>query len=243
MAFGVVDLSQPITRTVHGRTDGYASSAKAELMGLLAAIISAPLDQDVRIELDNQAVVEQFQQLVHLRSDTLPRKRFRSTYAGLWAVIHDVVQERTGKVEVAWVRGHSINKGNNLADTVATQAVRQATKPWQVDLGMQQDIHYFARCHDNLVEMDLRQFLKQQTTIRRHQAWTTQRRVKRSIPNMDDIEWRSTLAHIHDGQPVHTFFSSAKDTRHRTHRMKKLHTMLPTMNIMHARHPDIYPNS
>ncbi|KAF9353894.1 hypothetical protein BGX26_008343, partial [Mortierella sp. AD094] len=175
-AFGVVDFSQPITRTVHGRTDGYASSAKAELMGLLAAIISAPSDQDVRIELDSQAVVKQFQQLVHLRPDTLPRKRLRSTYAGLWAVIHNVVQERTGKVEVAWVRGHSNNKGNSLADMVATQAVRQATEPWQVDLGMQQDIQYFVKCHDDYVEIDLRQLLKQQISVRRRQAWTTQRR-------------------------------------------------------------------
>ncbi|KAF9342474.1 hypothetical protein BGX26_007461, partial [Mortierella sp. AD094] len=134
MAFGVVDLSQPVTRTVHGRTDGHASSAKAELMGLLAAIISAPPDQDVRIELDNQAVVQQFQQLVHLRLDTLPRKRIRSTYAGLWAVIHNVVQERAGTVEVAWVRGHSNNIGNNQADIVATTAARRAIEPWRVDL-------------------------------------------------------------------------------------------------------------
>ncbi|KAF9171435.1 hypothetical protein BGX20_007599, partial [Mortierella sp. AD010] len=67
MAFGVVDLSQSVARVVHGRTDGHASSAKAELMGLLAAILSAPPDQDVRVELDNQAVVQQFQQLVHYR--------------------------------------------------------------------------------------------------------------------------------------------------------------------------------
>ncbi|KAF9981670.1 hypothetical protein BGZ79_006083, partial [Entomortierella chlamydospora] len=118
-----------------------------------------------------------FQQLVHHRSDTLPRKRIRSTYAGLWAVIHRVVQDRTGAVEVAWVRGHGRNIGNNQADTVATMAARRTTEPWQVDLSMQQDILYFAKCHDEYVEIDLRQLLKQQTTIRRHQAWTTQRRV------------------------------------------------------------------
>ncbi|KAF9341208.1 hypothetical protein BGX26_008749, partial [Mortierella sp. AD094] len=37
--------------------------------------------------------------------------------------------------------------------------------------------------------------------------------------------------------------SSAKDTRHRTHRMKKLHGMLPTMNSMHARNPSLYPDA
>ncbi|KAF9155418.1 hypothetical protein BGX20_004471, partial [Mortierella sp. AD010] len=48
MAFRAVDLSQPVARVVHGRTDRYASSAKAELMGLFAAILSAPPNQDVR---------------------------------------------------------------------------------------------------------------------------------------------------------------------------------------------------
>ncbi|KAF9536009.1 hypothetical protein EC957_000894, partial [Mortierella hygrophila] len=46
-AFGVVDLTQDNTLTVKGRTDGHASSAKAELMGLLTAVLSAPPEQDI----------------------------------------------------------------------------------------------------------------------------------------------------------------------------------------------------
>ncbi|KAF9188786.1 hypothetical protein BGZ49_003907, partial [Haplosporangium sp. Z 27] len=223
MAFGVVDQSGIIPQVVRGRTDGHASSTKAELMGLLAAILATPSEQDVQIELDNKSVVQQYQQLVHSRADTLPRKRLRSTYAGLWAVIHDLVAKRMGKVTVKWVKGHNGNIGNELADKEATQAVRCNTTPWRVDLSQQEDIHYFARCHSDLVELDLRQLLKQQTTIRRHHVWTTQRRVKMALGNIDDIEWRSTLSIVHDKRPVHTFFSNAKDTRARTHHIKKLH--------------------
>ncbi|KAF9944120.1 hypothetical protein BGZ72_002782, partial [Mortierella alpina] len=61
MAFGVADLTQPELVTVQGRTDGYASSAKAELVELLAAIISAPPDQNILVELDNESVVDQYQ--------------------------------------------------------------------------------------------------------------------------------------------------------------------------------------
>ncbi|KAG0245122.1 hypothetical protein BG011_002822, partial [Mortierella polycephala] len=64
MAFDVVDFSQPKQHTVQGRTDGFASSAKAELMGLLAAIPSMPPDQDIIVEFGNQAVVQQYQQQV-----------------------------------------------------------------------------------------------------------------------------------------------------------------------------------
>ncbi|KAF9122102.1 hypothetical protein BGX30_002208, partial [Mortierella sp. GBA39] len=86
-AYGVVDLTQDNPLTVQGRTDGHASSAKAELMGLLAAVLSAPPEQDIVVKLDNQSVVEQYSRLVKNRRDTLPRKRFRSTYAGIWAVL------------------------------------------------------------------------------------------------------------------------------------------------------------
>ncbi|KAF8978816.1 hypothetical protein BGZ46_006107, partial [Entomortierella lignicola] len=72
MAFGVVDQSGIIPQVVRGRTDGHASSTKAELMGLLAAILATPSEQDVQIELDNKSVVQQYQQLVHSRADTLP---------------------------------------------------------------------------------------------------------------------------------------------------------------------------
>ncbi|KAG0360402.1 hypothetical protein BC939DRAFT_436861 [Gamsiella multidivaricata] len=82
MAFGVVDRSQTETLTVHGRTEGYASSAKAELMGLHTAILASPPTQDIIVEPDNQSVVRQYQ-LVKERRETLPRKRQPSNYAGL----------------------------------------------------------------------------------------------------------------------------------------------------------------
>ncbi|KAG0373176.1 hypothetical protein BGX24_012038, partial [Mortierella sp. AD032] len=186
-AFGVVDLTQDTTLTVQGRTDGYASSAKAELMGLIAAVLAAPPDQDIVVRLDNESVVTQFRGLVKERDGTLPRKRFRNTHAGLWAVLHQVVHTRPGKVEVEWVKGHSNILGNELADQAAKGAAQGTTAPWVVDLTQQDDISTFAYCHGGLVEIDLRQLLKQQTTIRHHQAWAAQRRVKRAIADIEDV--------------------------------------------------------
>ncbi|KAI1320076.1 hypothetical protein EDD11_002047, partial [Mortierella claussenii] len=87
MAFSVVDTSQATGDTLQGRVDGYASSTKAELMGLIAAVIAQPKEQDLLIHLDNSAVVQQFEELVKKRQTALPRKRQRATYAGLWAVL------------------------------------------------------------------------------------------------------------------------------------------------------------
>ncbi|KAF9082170.1 hypothetical protein BGX29_004026, partial [Mortierella sp. GBA35] len=144
MAFGVVDITHDPPLTVQGRTNGHASSAKAELMGLLAAIQAAPPEQDILILLDNQSVVDQYHSLVRDRLDTLPRKRFRSTYAGLWAVLAQVEATRQGTVAVEWVRGHDNNYWNELADKVAKEAARGDTVPWVVDLTQQSDIRTFA---------------------------------------------------------------------------------------------------
>ena len=79
-----------------------------------------------------------------------------------------MVAEREGQTEVKWVRGHSGELGNELADEIATGAVEQDTPPWQADLSTQHDITFTASCHEQQLELDLRQFLKQQTSIRHH---------------------------------------------------------------------------
>ncbi|KAF9920828.1 hypothetical protein BGZ67_000963, partial [Mortierella alpina] len=134
-------------------------------------------------------------------------------------------------------------QGNILADSVATKAVRMNTPAWQVDLSQQDELQLLATCAGTPIEMDVRQFLKQQTTIRHHQALLAQKTVKRAIPVFEEVEWRSTLSIIHDRRPVHTFFSSQSDTRNRTRRVKKLFGLLPTMNVMHARHPNLYEDT
>ncbi|KAF9548904.1 hypothetical protein EC957_005256 [Mortierella hygrophila] len=191
-------------------TQTHASSAKAELMGLLAAVLSAPPEQDIVVKLDNQSVVEQYSR------DTLQRKRFRITYMGIWAVLWQVVESRPGGVEVMWVKGHNTAHGNELADQAAKMAAQSGSVPLMVDLAQQTDITTFAHCYGGLVEIDLRQLLKQKTTIRHHQVRTSQRQVRRAIPDIDDAEWNSNLAYVHDRHAVFSFYSDSKDS-HQLH--------------------------
>jgi hypothetical protein len=51
MAFAVIGEQQLF---IQGTTKGFASSVKAELMGLIAVIIATPQDQDICIRLNNQ---------------------------------------------------------------------------------------------------------------------------------------------------------------------------------------------
>jgi ribonuclease HI len=79
-----------------------------------------------------------------------------------------VVKSRTGSTANEWVLGHGNNLSNELVDEAATDAVQQNMAPWYVDLQVQTDIPYVAQCDGQQLEVDLLQFLKQQTTIRHH---------------------------------------------------------------------------
>jgi len=240
MAFAVVDLLSDEASLLSGRVGGRASSTKAELMGVFAAVLAVPLGQDLIVRLDNESVVDDFKDLVTKRNLTLPRKRSRATHCQHWAVLADMVAGRTGSTVVEWIRGHAGDPGNVKADKAARLAVTLDTPKWKVDLSAQHDIPFSAVFKTAVVEQDLRDLLKAQTTIRHHQTWSAQKRVQRAIGDLTDIEWRSTLSIIHNKRPVFTFFSSRKDTTQRTQHIKKIHGMMPTLTVMAARHPELY---
>ncbi|CAO3569184.1 unnamed protein product [Mortierella alpina] len=239
MSFGVVGEQQQALRA---KTTGFASSTKAELMGLIAAILAVAPDQDVILHLDNKAVVTQYQTLVASRDRATVRDKLRSNNYLEWGVVHRICNERTGTTEVKWVRGHNDDHWNERADAEAKAAQRDLGTPWTVDTTAQEEVRYTAQLQGVTMECDPRHVLKMQTSRRWHQSWRAQKRTKKNVPDYDTVDWPGTLAIVHNNQAVNTFFSSQNDTRSRTHRIKKLHGMLPTMAVMRQRHSDLYPD-
>ncbi|KAF9080091.1 hypothetical protein BGX23_002653, partial [Mortierella sp. AD031] len=239
MAFAVVGEQQPV---IQGTAKGFASSVKAELMGLIAGIIATPQGQDVCIRLDNQAVVKMFNDIVVNRRRASVRAKLRCDYAVEWAIVARICSERTGSTTVEWVKGHRGDRWNVAADKAAKEAQAVVGKAWEVKAEDQDDLRYIAKMAGTTLEIDTRQALKMQTTRRWHQTWRSLKRHKRSVQDYDGTDWLGTLAIIHNNKPVHTFFSSQQDTRLRSHRIKKIHGMLPTMDALHARRPDLYEN-
>ena len=134
MAFSIIDPQQDTHLSVQERTDEYVFSAKTELMGLIAAIVATPDEQNIMVHLDNQSVVNQYQYIMQDRESILPRKRFRNTYTGLWAVLSYIVIKRQSRIEVEWICGHNNDYGNELADRTAKDAAQGDTVPWVMDL-------------------------------------------------------------------------------------------------------------
>ncbi len=217
MSFGVVGEQQ---QPIRAKTTGFASSTKAELMGLIAAITAVAPDQDLVVHLDNEAVVTQFHTLVANRDRATVREKLRSNNYLEWGVTHRICTERLGTTDVEWVRGHNNNYWNERADVEAKAAQRDPGTPWTVDITAQEDVRYVVQLRDTTLEGDARTVLKMQTTRHWHQRWRAQKRTKSNIPDYDNVDWPGTLAIVHDNKAVNTFFSSQNDTRARTHRIK-----------------------
>ncbi|KAF8943949.1 hypothetical protein BGZ46_006378, partial [Entomortierella lignicola] len=124
MAFGVIAQAEDgsLGTAISGRVAGFASSTKAELVGLLAAILVSPRDKPTRINIDNMAVVTQFKSIIQQRSVCSERQRIRSPYAVWWSSIHNAYIQQGSQVTVEWVRGHQGNRGNEAADKAAKSA-------------------------------------------------------------------------------------------------------------------------
>ncbi|KAF9176194.1 hypothetical protein BGZ50_001461, partial [Haplosporangium sp. Z 11] len=129
-------------RALAGRVDGYASSTKPELYGLISAIATVDPRQDIHVYLDNKGVVSQFNKLVTQRHSLTRRQRLRCHFHREWAVVHALVQRRAGQTMVSWIKGHDGNMENDIADLVAKAAQERDTPPWQLDVSVQDDITF-----------------------------------------------------------------------------------------------------
>ncbi|KAF9943995.1 hypothetical protein BGZ72_002952, partial [Mortierella alpina] len=89
-------------RAIYGTTTGFASSTKAELIGLLATILCCPRDQQCVIHIDNQAVVTKFSSLVKHRNRATARQKLRSTYALWWDIVNKAYIQQGKQVNVQW---------------------------------------------------------------------------------------------------------------------------------------------
>lgn len=98
---------------------GPASSYRAELWGAILALAAGTGNDTLLLVTDSKSMVAALPRLLkHLT----PRAALRVSYPDEWAVIRFLVSSRNVKVRIKWVRGHSADEFNKVADLAANLA-------------------------------------------------------------------------------------------------------------------------
>ncbi|KAK5829048.1 ribonuclease H-like domain-containing protein [Linnemannia elongata] len=115
---------------VTGTADGYATSTRAEIVGILATILCCPRDQPATIYTDDQSAVHEFSALV--QSSTTTQQPILSPNADWWRVVKIAYIQQGRQITVHWVRGHSGVAGNVAADRLADKAHTTEFASWHL---------------------------------------------------------------------------------------------------------------
>ncbi|KAF9347738.1 hypothetical protein BGX26_000797 [Mortierella sp. AD094] len=124
------DLNGAYLLAALGTAEGHESSNRAEIVGLLAAILCCPTNHAATIYTDSLSTVQQFLALVESQAT---KKLMQSPNADWWRAIQEAYIRQGKQVTVQWVRAHSGIAGNMAADSWATKSHTAGLMAWQID--------------------------------------------------------------------------------------------------------------
>jgi ribonuclease HI len=95
----------------------HVSSTRAELIGVIAATLVVPSHSILNVTLDSKCVVSASKK--QLDPNATPRGYLRTSCAVEWSQLRQILKFKNITLRLRWVKGHSTNYFNNLADHLA----------------------------------------------------------------------------------------------------------------------------
>nr|GAT48048.1 predicted protein [Mycena chlorophos] len=102
------------------RVPGAQTNNRAELFAILAAVADTPLQYALSIRTDSMYAI---QTITHL-GPKLAQMGWRGANGDILAAIQYQIRKRPSRVVFHWVKGHSNNKSNDMADKLAKEGTR-----------------------------------------------------------------------------------------------------------------------
>jgi ribonuclease HI len=213
---------------------GLQSSFRAELWGILFAVLISPCGSTLEIFTDSKSVVERFKTINSSRS----QRTMLGTNCSLdWILLKTVMSVRNTSCSLKWVKGHSTCSGNIEADRFATLCLSKPPLQLYEDIYSKLDVFAHPAFSNVALNLDPIKFIK--TLDQTRQNLCFQFFSQGDSNTRVDIE--ATSISFHNGSsPFKTDFRAKKTYSFKS---KLLAKDLPTKDLLHKRWPSQCPDN
>src|SRR5215208_2264367 len=211
------------------------SSSLAELVAVLSALYVAPTYAAVNIFTDSQNVISSFDKMDYFYtfSPTF-NPIFKISFYPIWFFVVKLIREKFISIELHKVKAHSNDHYNNVVDALAKTDGPTLT-PNNKLLGHYYNIYF----NKDIVLIPPRLFVKDLFRLLDfHNIQLLPHFKKYSTM---DVDWIRTSFILNDNE--NNSYTSFKASSIRKFKVKLMFELLPTLEILKLRHPNLYDQS
>ncbi|GES80916.1 ribonuclease H-like domain-containing protein [Rhizophagus clarus] len=230
----------PIPISFSGACKHFPSSTKAEAYAICTALLICPPHTTINIYTDSQCCINTFHNITQRL--VTPRRQLKIPNHHIWFVIMKIIKDNSLTVNLHKVKAHSDNEHNDKADTLAKTGHTSSHLILLDKHHVPMNIHIvWDQHHDNItIDHNIRHIARDIGNRQKFYAWLdykTNAALKTASFNQI-IDWPCTEKFFNfnpDDRPT-----SHKLTKFRAWQRKAINNLVPTMDIMSLRYPNLF---
>jgi ribonuclease HI len=230
-----VNSENLITHSYSAQIELWPSSYRSELISILSAISTAPINCKINIYTDSLSTLSKFNSLSQLPQ--LNSKLFKTNYWPIWSTLLNITKTRNLQIHFHKVKAHDNNPLNDEADKLAKN--HQLLPKLQLIHNNEYNQYHTLHWENYTVEQHSRRFIKNLCNAHIIAMWSSQNRNSEWLQFTDDIDWQSTWLYINNNSKRSNLSTNLKSNTIKSFRIKLLLNELPTLSRLHLHYPSL----
>jgi ribonuclease HI len=230
-----VDSNNLIIQSYSAQIELWPSSFRSELLSILSATCTAPINCIIDIFTDSLSTISKFNSLSQLQFNS--SKLFKTNYWPIWSTLLNIIKTRNLKVQLHKVKAHNNDLLNDEADRLAKN--HQHLPNLSIIHNNEYNTSHTLQWQNYPIEQHTRRFVKNICNAHVIALWSSQKRTNEWTPFISDIDWNSTWLYLNNNSKRSNSTTSLKLNTAKAFRIKLLLNELPTLSQLHIHYPTL----
>jgi ribonuclease HI len=219
--------------------DNWPSVPRAELVAIILVTLVVPKGCILEIKTDSAVCINTYKKISKLYFKNSITKWMKIHNWQLWMRLQDLIIRKEITLQLTKVKAHSNDKWNEKVDKLAKEAREEPELIWE---DQQQPIALTTTSWNGIpIDTPLRTFIKEVHKREILVKWASQNRIQqkwqKEISNQAEVEWKEFWEQC---RPKGSLYTSMKQMKEKSFKVKMMHNELPTLDNMAKRSPDLY---